>query len=76
MTDILVQDCEEPALCSRIVAEYLEMPGLSVTIPQGSRLWNLDRPRCATLLDALLAAGFLRRSGDTYLRADVGRDAA
>lgn len=68
--------CEDRALCTRIIAEYLEMPGLNVTIPQACRLWNIDRPRCTQMLDSLLETGFLRRSGDCYLRADAGRYAA
>lgn len=71
-----VQQCEDRALCTRIVAEYLEMPGLNVTLPQACRLWNIDRPRCTQLLDKLLASGFLRKSGESYLRADAGRYAA
>jgi hypothetical protein len=71
-----VQDCMDRTLCTRIIGEYLEMPGLSVTIPQACRLWDLDPPRCAHLLDTLLASGFLRKSGDGYLRASVGRHAA
>lgn len=71
-----VKDCEERALCTRIVSEYLEMPGLNVTIRQASRLWNIEQPRCAHLLDTLLASGFLRKRGETYLRADGGRHAA
>ena len=71
-----VKDCEDRVLCTRIVGEYLEMPGLNVTIPQACRLWDLDRPRCMHLLDTLLASGFLRRSGESYVRADAGRHAA
>ena len=68
--------CEDRALCTRIIGEFLEMPGLNVTIPQACRLWSIDRPQCVRILDALLASGFLRRSGDGYVRADTGRRAA
>ena len=71
-----LQQCEDRTLCTRIVAEYLEMPGLNVTIPQACRLWNIDRPRCTQMLDTLLATGFLRKSGECYVRADGGRYAA
>jgi hypothetical protein len=71
-----LETVEDRTLCSRIVAEYLEMPGLIVTIPQASRLWHIDAPRCTRLLDSLRATGFLRRSGDSYVRADAGREAA
>jgi hypothetical protein len=68
--------CTDRALCTRIVGEFLDMPGLSLTIPQACRLWGIDRPRCEHVLDVLLGSGFLRKSGDRYLRADTGRRAA
>jgi hypothetical protein len=68
--------CEERTLCTRIIGEYLEMPGLNVTVRQACRLWNIDMPRCAHLLETLLASGFLRKRGDSYVRADAGRHAA
>lgn len=67
---------DERVLRNRIMAEYLEMPGLSVTMLQGARLWNIDRAHCARILDGLLETGFLRRVGGTYVRARDGRHAA
>lgn len=56
----------------RVRGEYLEMPGLSLTERQAQRLWGLDPERCKTVLDALLEAGFLRRTHHgAYVRADV-----
>ena len=68
--------CEDRALCTRIIGEFLEMPGLNVTIPQACRLWSIGRPQCVRILDTLIASGFLRRSGDGYVRAATGRRAA
>jgi DNA-binding IclR family transcriptional regulator len=48
----------------RIVAEYKEMPGLSLTAAQASRLFGLPNDRCVTLLQALVAQGRLRRRAD------------
>jgi len=45
-----------------IRAEYLEMPGLHLTKAQVQRLWRLESPLCDTLLDALVAAEFLRKT--------------
>jgi hypothetical protein len=45
-----------------IRAEYLEMPGLQLTKHQIQRLWRLDPHICDTLLDALVAAEFLRKT--------------
>jgi DNA-binding MarR family transcriptional regulator len=53
----------------RVRAEYLEMPGLTLTQSQMRRLWRLDPSLCDAVVDALIAAGFLRRRpNDTYAR--------
>ncbi len=53
-----------------IRAEYLEMPGLQLTIRQAQRLWGLDAPTCAAMFDALVTARFLRRTHrDVYVLA-------
>ena len=49
-------------LSSRIEAEYMEMPGLSVTLPQAQRLWTADRRTCQTAFDRLIARGVLKRT--------------
>ena len=43
----------------RIRAEYLEMPGLSLTPAQVQRLCGVDRALCETALEELVKAGFL-----------------
>jgi hypothetical protein len=45
-------------------AEYREMPGLTLTLPQARRLWNLADEECAAVLEDLVAEGFLRRTRD------------
>jgi hypothetical protein len=53
-----------------IRAEYAEVPGLHLTKPQVQELWALDPWVCDALLDALVDAGFLRRTrDDAYVRA-------
>ena len=44
---------------ARILKEYAEMPGLSLTLPQAARLFNLDMRRCAHLLEDLILDGAL-----------------
>jgi hypothetical protein len=68
-------DCAND-LRSLVYAEYREMPGLNLTLPQAIRLWTADPDVCAQVLDGLVDAGFLRRVGRTYLRADQGRRCA
>lgn len=58
-------------LLLRIRAEYLEMPGLSLTERQACRLWGLEQHACTTLLDELVEQQFLRRtSGGAFIRTD------
>lgn len=55
----------------RIRAEYEEMPGLHLTLPQAQRLWQLDAARCASLLEALVDVHFLKRTAmGGYVRGD------
>jgi hypothetical protein len=62
---------QRPAdLPARIHAEYIEMPGLRLTIPQAARLWNVDPQRCQQVLDTLTHEGFLYRVRDSYIRRD------
>ena len=67
----LVQiDC---ALRERVRGEYLEMPGLRLTLAQASRLFNLEVTHCAQVLDALVRDGSLWTNGREFLGVNVGR---
>lgn len=56
-----------------IQTEYLEMPGLSLTCAQAQRLWGLDEATCCELLEALVAARFLRETRRQTFVLDGGR---
>jgi hypothetical protein len=47
-----------------IQMDYVEMPGLRLTAPQGRRLWSLPLDVCQAALDMLVATGFLARTDD------------
>ena len=47
-------------LVGRIRSEFLEMPGLRLTLVQASRLWGLEQDDCRRVIDALVGASFLR----------------
>ena len=47
------------SLVQRIRAEYLEMPGLTLTVPQAARLWNLSAAHSQQLLSELVRREFL-----------------
>lgn len=51
-------------LLTRIRGEYLEMPGLRLTLAQACRLWHMDAATCSTALADLLAERFLHRTHD------------
>ncbi len=52
-------------------AEFLEVPGLTLTSEEARRFWGLDREACDQLLAALVDSRFLRRTrNNRYLRAD------
>lgn len=46
----------------RIVAQYLEMPGLRLTASQAERLCGLEPGDCASSLQHLVQVGVLRQS--------------
>lgn len=52
----------------RIAAEYTEMPGLSLTLPQAARLFGLDRRSCEAALHILVARGHLEHGDDGRYR--------
>jgi hypothetical protein len=60
-------------LSALIRTEYLEMPGLCLTLAQAARLWNVDTTSCQAVLDSLTREGFLRRSKGLYVIAGGSR---
>jgi hypothetical protein len=48
------------SVVDRVRAEFVEMPGLELTLPQAVRLWGLGVDDCRQVLDSLAEAGFLR----------------
>lgn len=49
-------------LVDRVRCEFLEMPGLRLTIPQAARLWGLDLASCEAVVDVLIRCEFLQRT--------------
>lgn len=59
------------AALRRAKAEFLEMPGLRLTLAQAQRLWALDRTLCDAVLAALVETRFLVQSRNaSFIRAD------
>lgn len=56
-------------LTRRVQAEYCEMPGLSVTLPQAQRLLGIDRATCVVVMRTLVDQRFLKRTAQgRYVR--------
>jgi hypothetical protein len=51
-------------LLRRIRGEFVEMPGLRLTLEQAQRLWHLDEEICRGLLGALVDLEFLIRDSE------------
>jgi len=48
------------AVVDRVRADYMEMPGLELTLSQAVRLWTVGADDCRFVIDALVDAGFLK----------------
>jgi hypothetical protein len=60
----------DDALERRVRGEYLEMPGMRLTLEQAMRMWSLDRDTCQHVLGDLVSAQFLARDrSGRYRRA-------
>ena len=51
------------AVATRVRAEFVEMPGLTLTVRQASRLFGLEHEICREVVDRLVGAEFLRWVG-------------
>ena len=58
-------------LQARIRAEYDDMPGLNLTLPQASRLFSCDATTCARALRRLIAEGVLSADEGVFVRRDA-----
>jgi hypothetical protein len=51
---------EHQRLVHRVKNEFIEMPGLQLTLPQAARLWGLDHESSRRVIDSLVEVSFLR----------------
>jgi len=59
---------------ARCRSEFLEMPGMCLTLPQAARFLGIDRVTCEQALEDLVSSGFRRKAGTAYKRIGIGRD--
>jgi hypothetical protein len=64
--------CDEHELYARIRAEFRELPGLKLTLPQASRLFSIELAGCERVFDALVREGFLASDGRAFRNAGAG----
>jgi hypothetical protein len=58
-------------LLTRVRAEFREMPGLRLTLPQAARLWQVEPAVCGEVLQTLVAERFLLRTrSGSFTRTD------
>jgi len=69
LTGFPVFQCPDDDLCIRVRAEYLEMPGLSLTLTQAARLFDAEPSRVVRAMDTLVENGFLLVRGRSFRRA-------
>jgi hypothetical protein len=50
----------------RAEAEFLEMPGLRLTVAQASRLWSFDSSLCSAVLSTLVERRFLIQTRNEF----------
>lgn len=51
-------------LIARTRGEYMEMPGLRLSVTEASRLWGFEKDLAETILRALVDDGFLKFAAD------------
>ena len=67
-TDLLMGRAEDAEMnvehaAARVRAEFEEMPGMTLTRRQASRLFGLSETDCAVVLDVLVDSAYLRETG-------------
>ena len=66
-------DTSADDLLRRLQSEFLEMPGLKLTMAQAQKLWALDSTSCSKLLETLVNVNFLWRTRDgAFMRVEHG----
>jgi hypothetical protein len=67
---------DEHELRARVEAEFREMPGLRLTLPQASRLFSIELAQCEAVLAALVHAGQLATDGKAFASSHAYRRAS
>ena len=68
-----VPTTDERDLYIRVLGEFSDMPGLTLTVRQAARLFSTEPARCERVLEALVEDGVLTTDGSKFARAVAGR---
>ena len=68
-----VVEAPAPDTLRRVRAEFIEMPGLRLSVAQAQRLSGVDRATCEALIDELIEVHFLARTRDGAVMLDAAR---
>lgn len=71
---VTLRSQERADLERRLRAEFAEMPGMKLTLPQASRLFNVDPAQCEGVLRELVRSGQLSSDGKAFARAGSCRE--
>jgi DNA-binding IclR family transcriptional regulator len=55
-------------VAKRVLSEFEEMPGMTLTPRQASRLFGLNEELCQIVLDVLVDSAYLRQTPDGKVR--------
>lgn len=67
---------DDREVCARVQAEFVEMPGLRLTLPQAVRLFSIEPGQCERVLATLVLAGHLTTDGRSFASPRIGRRSA
>ena len=68
-TTCLALTSSDDEVARRVCAEFLEMPGMRLSLPQAARLFALPPARCGRILEALVCSHDLWTDGITFALA-------
>jgi hypothetical protein len=67
---------DEQLFTARVSAQFREMRGLTLTVSQAVRLFEMDRAHCERALSTLVERGVLMTDGREFSSARTGRSTA
>ena len=67
---------DEKLFCARVSAQFRELRGLTLTVSQAVRLFEMDRAHCERALSSLVERGVLITDGREFSSAPISQSTA